>query len=264
MFLPAISLDKYVEYDFNYGYYNEDYKGYAEPIAKNITPTMMISTIFSQREDFYEVSAEYKQLEGDLVKKLEAGHISKEEFNKKLTSSSITSKYYAYSLYYGSNTNLNRLQPKMFLYAVLLLVFYCIVALTLTLNLINLFNPKKLLTIANVFLGWISVALIFIFNIFTFSLAVSSINHIKGFNGKIVEENTFCLAPKFLPIFLMFAYLAYAIISTHFEKHHAKIEKQNEEIPIELNLTINNQHKYRKINSKKSKYKHGSKKKRHN
>ena len=59
MFLPTISLDKYVEYDFSNGYYNESYQSHITPIATNISPVMFIKSLFADRKDYSRVTQDF-------------------------------------------------------------------------------------------------------------------------------------------------------------------------------------------------------------
>ena len=263
MFVPSLSLDRYVEYDFNYGYFNEAYQGYTEPIASNITPVMIISSIFSDRIELGLAKKDYLNYKNKLLTKLEAGEITEDQYTKELAEAKTTNRYITLAMYYGAEDELSRFQSKMFLYAIVLLIFYSICGLLLILNLINLANPKKLLSIANVFVGWVQTVIILIFNLYTFSLALSFVKNIEGFQGNIVEETMVCMGPKFLTIFLVFAFLAYAIVAMILERMDNKFEKHQKEIPEAVSKTLQTQNRFRKINSKKSKYKHGSKKKRH-
>ena len=112
--------------------------------------------------------------------------------------------------------------------------------------------------------GWIMAILLLIFNCYSFGLMLPSEKQISGFSGHIVENTTICFSPKFIPLFLMFAYVAYGIITLIVNKREDQEKIQNKEIPLALRATLNsgNKNKFRKINSKKSKYKHGTKKKR--
>lgn len=260
-FLPCVSLDRYTEYDFSYGYYNPDYQGTTTPIATKITPADFISALFGDRSDAINAQMKYNETKNELLVQLENGNLSQEEFNKKLASSRTTSKYYAFALRFGTEVSLSRLQDRMFLHSVILLVFYVVALIMLIVNLINYFKPKRILSIANMFIGWVQVAIYLIFAIFTFSLVLTSSNTIEGFSGSIKEEITTCLSPATLGFITLFSLVAYSIIVTLFEKQDRKIEKQNREIPVIVSQSIKPKNRYRKINSKKSKYKNGTKKK---
>lgn len=261
MFLPSVSLDHYTEYDFNYGYYNEDYQSKTTPIASKIAPIDLFSALFGDRSDAINAQNKFIQTKAELDNKKELGEISKEEYNSQLASNRNTSKYYAFALNFGTEKSISRLQDKMFLYSVILLVFYVVALLMFIINLINLLKPKRILSIANMFIGWVEVAIYLLFAILTFSLVVTSTNNIEGFNGSIMEEITICMSPTTLGFTLLFAMIVYSIIVTLFERQDRKVEKQNREIPFVVSQNITNRNRYRKINSKKSKYKHGTKKK---
>lgn len=263
MFVPMVSLDKYTEYDFNYGYYNEDYQSHTTPIATKITPAQLMTNIFANRSDVSKASVEYKNLQNKLLIELENGKITAQEYEKKLANSKITSRYISLSLHFGNEKSLSRLKDRMFLYSIIIFVFYCIVGLFLILNIINFFKRKKLLSIANVFGCWVLVVLFLIFNLFTFSQVITTTNNIEGFNGTIMEMITTCMSPRTFSFIVLFTLVAFAIFTTYLDRIDTKFEKQNEEIPFAISENISNKNKYRKINSKKSKYKNGSKKKRH-
>ena len=65
---------------------------------------------------------------------------------------------------------------------------------------------------------------------------------------------------------LLFLLIIYSTIALILDKLDTKRERQLREVPTYMSDKIKfnnkNQNRYRKINSKKSKYKHGSKKKR--
>lgn len=261
LFLPCVSLDRYTEYDFNYGYYNTDYQGNTTPIATKITPADFISALFGDRSDAGIAQAKYNKTKQELTIKLDNGELTQEEYNKKLASSRSTSKYYAFALRFGTESSLSRLQDRMFLHSVILLVFYVVSLIMFIVNLINLLKPKRILSIANMFVGWIEAVIYLIFAIFTFSLVLTSSSSIEGFSGSIKEEITTCLSPTTLGFIIFFALIAYSIIVTFFEQKDRKLEKQNREIPVLISQSIKPKNRYRKINSKKSKYKNGTKKK---
>ena len=263
MFIPMVSLDRYTEYNFNYGYYNADYESYTTPIATKITPFKLIKNIFVERSDAINAEIVYEQTKNSLLNQLEQGEISQQEFDIALANAKETNSYIPLALHFGEQKSLSRLKDNMFLYSVVIFVFYCVIFLFLIFNTINFFKQKKLLSIANVFGNWVLVVLFLMFNIYTFSLVITTTNNIEGFNGTIMEEITTCMSPKTSSLIILFSLVAIAIFATYMDKVDSKIEKQNKEIPLAISANISNKNRYRKINCKKSKYKHGSKKKRH-
>ncbi len=265
LFLPSISLDKYVEYEFN-GYYNSDYTSYTTPIATRITPVDLISSVFSDYNELNIAEKNYAENKAKLTAKKDAGELTENSYNKKLASSKATNTYYPKAIYYGDIRELSRFQSKMFLYTMLLLVFYVVVAINLVINIINYFEQRKTLYIANIFGGFISFGLLLVFAILTFSMALFSTTNIKGINGgNIMQQTTICFSPKAIVFVIIPLFLAYAIYALKLDKLDNKYNIQIKEIPTSMNDNINkkmNYNKYRKINSKKSKYKHGSKKER--
>ena len=265
LFLPSISLDKYVEYEFN-GYYNSDYTSYTTPIATRITPVDLISSVFSDYNELSIAEKNYAENKAKLTAKKDAGELTENSYNKKLASSKATNTYYPKAIYYGDIRELSRFQSKMFLYTMLLLVFYVVVAINLVINIINYFEQRKTLYIANIFGGFISFGLLLVFAILTFSMALFSTTNIKGINGgNIMQQTTICFSPKAIVFVIIPLFLAYAIYALKLDKLDNKYNIQIKEIPTSMNDNINkkmNYNKYRKINSKKSKYKHGSKKER--
>lgn len=265
LFLPSISLDKYVEYEFN-GYYNSDYTSYTTPIATRITPVDLISSVFSDYNELSIAEKNYAENKAKLTALKDAGELTENSYNKKLASSKATNTYYPKAIYYGDIKELSRFQSKMFLYTMLLLVFYVVVAINLVINIINYFEQRKTLYIANIFGGFISFGLLLVFAILTFSMALFSTTNIKGINGgNIMQQTTICFSPKAIVFVIIPLFLAYAIYALKLDKLDNKYNIQIKEIPTSMNDNINkkiNYNKYRKINSKKSKYKHGSKKER--
>jgi len=203
IFLPVVSLDKYVEYDFNYGYYNENYQSYSVPIATKIKPVKIISILFSDISDAALAASEYSTFKADLNEKLANGEITKNEYDKILSSSKITNNHITYSLQFGTDKETERFKGKLFLYAVLLLVLYSLIAINIVLCIVNLSVQKKTIYIANVFISWIYVILYLIFIILTFSQVITSTNNIEGFNGTIMEEITTCMSPKTLSFIIL-------------------------------------------------------------
>lgn len=264
IFIPSISLDKYVEYDFNYDYYNAEYESHIDPIATNISPFMFISTLFSNRLDLSDASDKFKIKKQELTTALTKGEISDYEYEKELAKAKETNSYYSYSLYYGHVEELGRFKDKMFLFAVSMLIFYSICLLMTIFNIVNLIKEHRVLRMANVFVACALIVIYLLVQFFTFSFAISASNNIEGFSGKIVEEITIAATPKTTVIVVFIILIAYTIIAFVHDKREATIEKRNREIPIEISNKIiyNQKNRYRKIYSKKSKYKHGYKKKR--
>jgi len=262
LFLPFVSIDRYTEYEFSGGYYSEEYTSFTTPKATRIKPITIIKSLFTKRNDLYESKAEYIRVKSNLTEKFLSGEISEEKYNKLLASHPATSEYTFFSIKFADDDELSRLQSKIFLYSVIVLVFYVVCAINFIINLINLFSSKKFLGIVNIFCGWILTILLLVFNIYTFSLAVSFDNQISGFSGKIMEKVTTCMSPKTLPLLLLVALIIYSVLATLFDKKISQEEKQNKEIPVVVSASLGTKNKYRKIYSKKSKYKNGSKKKR--
>ena len=82
LFLPSISLDKYVEYEFN-GYYNSDYTSYTTPIATRITPVDLISSVFSDYNELSIAEKNYAENKAKLTAKKDAGELTENSYNKK-------------------------------------------------------------------------------------------------------------------------------------------------------------------------------------
>lgn len=262
MFLPCISLDKYVEYTFDNGYYNPNYQGYTQSIATKMAPCDFITLLFSDRADLNNAEKEFNSLVENLDSKLLTGQITEDEYYEILANAPETNKYYPLALYYGSEKDVSRLKDKMFIYSILILIFYVVTLLLLMINIINYNKNIKLISISNFFVGWIQVVLLVVFNIYTFSLAISSKTNITGFSGIILEETTICMSPKLIPILLLVLYAIYSFIAMTIDRIEGKYEKQYKEIPAVISDNIPTNAK-RKINYKKRKYKHGSKKKRY-
>lgn len=262
MFLPSISLDKYVEYTFDGSYYNENYQASSEPIAVKMAPVDFISLLFAERTDLKAAKNDYNALVVKLDEKLLNGEITQNEYTDLLANAKETNNYYPLALYFGSEEELTRLKDKMFIYAVIILIIYILTALLLTINIINYNKNIRLISIANFFVGWVQVVLLVIFNVYTFSLAISSRTNITGFSGIILEETTICMSPKITPIILLVLFIIYSIVAMTIDRIEGKYEKQYREIPqvISDNLPANAK---RKINYKKRKFKNGSKKKRY-
>lgn len=264
LFMPAVSIDKYVEYEFSSEYYNESYQSHTLPIATRIKPTTIIETLFTKPSELNKIKAEYKAYENELNVKLENNEITVAQYHELLSTHPATNEYKFLSINLGADKELSRLEGKTFLYAIIVLVFYVVCFISIVTNFLNLRLKKKLLSIINLFCGWIMAILLLIFNCYSFGLMLPFEKQITGFSGHIIEHTTICFSPKFIPIFLMFAFVAYGIFSIYANKYEDNSKIQDKEIPQALRaaLSDNNKNKYRKINSKKSKYKHGSKKKR--
>ena len=263
LFMPAVSIDKYVEYEFSAGYYNESYKSHTIPIATKIKPATIIETLFTKRLELYEIKSDYNAYKNELDSLLANNEISFEDYNKLLSSHSSTNKYKFLSINFGDDKELSRLEGQTFLYSVLVLIFYIVCLIAIVTNILNIKHKKRLLSIINLFCGWIMALLMLIFNCYTFGLMLPFEKQITGFSGHITEHTSICFSPKFIPIFLMFAFIAYGIFALIVNKYEENSRIQNAEIPQALTATLSrNKNKYRKINSKKSKYKNGSKKKR--
>jgi len=262
LFLPCVSIDKYVEYEFLDGYYTDAYKSHTIPKATKIKPIDIIKSLSADRRDLTLARANYTKVKQSLVNMLEVGAISEEEYFEVLSKESATNEYVFLSISFGDDDELSRLQSKSFLYAVILLIFYVVALLSLVFNLINLFLNKRFFCVANIFFGWALAVLLLIFNIYTFAMAISSETQITGFSGKIIQESTVCLSPKFILLLTMFLLVGYNILAMWLDKKEQLQEKQNREIPLAVSGNISHKNKFRKIHSKKSKYKNGSKKKR--
>ena len=66
----------------------------------------------------------------------------------------------------GADKELSRLEGKTFLYAIILLALYVVCIIAIVTNFLNLRLKKKLLSIINLFCGWIMAILLLIFLIF--------------------------------------------------------------------------------------------------
>lgn len=267
MFMPTISLDKYVEYDFSNGYYNESYSSYIEPIATNISPYMFITNLFAKGKDYRTSDKKLTALQKELKNDIALGKITEEEYKNIVISSYENGTYYIRAIKFKTVPTLSRLSEKIFLFSCIITAFYAVSLITLIISTINILNKKRILSIANIYCGWILVCLMLLTQFFTFSFAISSQNIIESITKQtLTEEITYAATPKFLSIFLLFALVVYSIVASIMDRLEAKNERQNKEIPVYIAEKIasnKNQNKYRKIKSKKSKYKNGSKKKRH-
>ena len=232
MFLPTVSIDRYVEYDFTDGYYNEIYQSYQTPISTKITPFQIMSVLFTERQEASIIKKEYNDFKEQLDAKLILGEITQDEYNKQLSKAKITNKYHPLAIHFKLDKTFSRLEGKMFLYALVLVIFYVLIALFLILNILNLSRDKKLISVANVFGGWILSVVYLVFNIYSFTLAISSDNIIEGVTGTIREITTTCLGPKFFAILTMLLLVGYATYVTIFDRLDTKIDKQNKEIPV--------------------------------
>ena len=266
MFMPTMSLDKYVEYDFTHGHYNEKYESYMEPIATHITPLSFIKTLFIEKRDYVKYERAYLNEKEILEEQLNSGKITQEEFNKKLASKLETGDYYIVSIYTSRIEELDKLSDKVFMFSAVLTAFYGVAILFFLFNFINCFEKKKLLCVANVFIGWVLTVLSLITQFFTFGFAINTPTQIQGLNGFIAEDATIGTSSNILGLAILFSLVIYSTIALILDKLDTKRERQLKEVPTYMSDRIKfnnkNQNRYRKINSKKSKYKHGSKKKR--
>lgn len=266
MFMPTMSLDKYVEYDFTHGHYNDKYESYIEPIATNITPLSFIRTLFVDSSDYFKYQNSYQEERNKLEEKLKRGEITQEEFDKKLAAKIETGDFYIVAIYTKRIDKLNKLSEKVFMFSAVLTTFYGVAILMFLLNLINCFEKKKLLSVANVFIGWVLAILALLSQFFTFGFAINSPTQIDGLHGFIAEDATIGTSSKILGLAILFLLIIYSTIALILDKLDTKRERQLREVPTYMSDKIKfnnkNQNRYRKINSKKSKYKHGSKKKR--
>lgn len=263
IFLPFVSIDKYVEYEFSTNYYNEDYQSHTTPIAKEIKSITIVESLFTDFSGMFDIFIEYDVYKSKLGFKLQTNQISIEEYNDLLSSHPVTNRYKFLSVKHGHDEELSRLQGQTSMYSILLFCFYIICLITLISNILNLKLNKKLLNYVNMFGGWIMTILLTIFNFYSFGLMLTSKNQISGFSGQITEHTSICFSPKLAPILLVVLLITYSIFSIILNKKEENYKLQNKEIPAALAIALNKSHKiYIKTNSKKSKYKNGSKKKR--
>ena len=263
VFMPFVSIDKYVEYEFSTNYYNENYQSHTVPVAKEIKSITIIESLFTDFSELFDIYIEYDIYKSELGFKLQTNQISIEEYNDLLSSHPATNRYKFLSVNLGHDKELSRLQGQTFMYSILLLGFYVVCLITLISNLLNLKLNKKILNYVNIFGGWIMTILLTIFNFYSFGLMLTSKNQIAGFSGQITENTSICFSPKIIPILLVLLLIAYSIFAIILNKKEENYKLQNKEIPAALAIALNKNHKkYIKTNSKKSKFKNGSKKKR--
>ena len=210
-FMPTISLDRYVEYEFNYGYYDPEYQAYSEPFARKISPLDIVSSLSLDRKSVFEIQNKATEAEKSIKARFESGEISHDEMIELIASNHDINKSVISKIAIGDGPYA-MLSAQQQTFSLLLIIFYSLFFLFFVVNLLNLILDRKMLYMASYQTSWF-MALVWLLNIiFTFAFSFTTSASLLE-TGQLVEMTTICGAPTALSYATFFALIAYIFIS---------------------------------------------------
>ena len=210
-FMPMISLDKYVEYEFNYGYYNADYSAYSEPVAKKVSPLDIVSSLTVDRQTIFETQQRVKKVEAELTAQYDNGQITLEEMQEALASNRDVGKSIIHKIVLSDGAYAV-LTPQLQTFSLLLIMFYVLFFAFFLINLLNLILDRKMLYMASYQTSWFITLLWIITIVFIFAFSFTTSKEVLA-TGQLVEYTTLCGAPSSLTYITTLSMVAYIFIS---------------------------------------------------
>ena len=273
MFMPMISLDQYVEYEFYKVEYIGQYESYSLPLATKIAPLDLMKNVTLDEDDVKAIKTQYRNLKSSLDKKLKSGEITEDEYFTMLAEDPITNTYYV-SVIYDGTADFARIQDKLTLISVVAIVIYAFAAILLLFNIFNLVFNAKFIYITNAQASWIYTVATLAFVIYIFATSLPY-KHEYGTDKAVREFTLICLSAKgsYIALILFEAIFSVIslIVSAKFNKTYTYIEevpefisyriKQETKKPYMMPEQTNKKPKayYTKKHKKKKKKKHGKK-----
>lgn len=273
MFVPMISLDQYVEYEFFEVEYIGDYESYSLPIATKIAPIDVMQNVGLDDTKVAGIKSQYKKVKASLDKKLSAGEITKEEYATLLAEDPITNTYYV-SVIYDGTADYARIQDKLTLISVVAIVIYAFATILLLFNLFNLVFNAKFIYITNAQASWIYTVATLAFVVYIFATSLTNY-HSYGTDNAVLETTMICLSANGTYITLIILEAIFAVVSLVISAKFNKTYTYIEEVPEFISYRIKQETKkpylmpettkkkpkayYTKKHKKKKKKKHGKK-----
>lgn len=272
MFMPLLSLDKYIEYEFHDTQYYGQYQSYTTPLSSKIRPLDLIRGLTFDEKEVAQLRKQYTSMNNKLKMQYEDGKITQEEYDALRAEDPLTNTFYMAYITNGSS-EFARIQDKVHLISMVMIVMYSFVAILLLFNIFNLVFNAKFIYITNAQASWIYATATLIFIIYIFSTVFSNNNELH--DNEVVETTMYCLSANgtFIGIFIAEALFSVVslIVSAKFSKSFTYIE----EVPEFISYRIKQETKkpylaprnaspkpkayYTKKHKKKKKKKHGKK-----
>ena len=225
IFMPVLSLDKYIEYTFNDPEFATKYESSSTPIAERITPLTAISALFSDENDVKELKKEYNKVKSEYYAQYQSGELTYEEYESAHANNKTTAKY-QYFLIYNGDLTYERIKDKIVLISIITLVFYIVVGIIWLISIINLILNNRILYIINAQASWILGALLLFYIIYVFSTSLTNTVDLEYKNEEYQVKQTtmYCFGINwgFIMIFiLMLAYIPFSLLTC--QKHNEKV-----------------------------------------
>lgn len=273
MFIPMISLDQYVEYEFYEVEYIGKYESYSLPLATKIAPLDLMKNVTLDEDDVKAIKTQYRNLKSSLDKKLKSGEITEDEYFTMLAEDPITNTYYV-SVIYDGTADFARIQDKLTLISIVAIVIYAFAAILLLFNIFNLVFNAKFIYITNAQASWIYTVATLIYVIYIFATSLTNY-HSYGADDAVKEITMICLSANGTYITLIIFEAVYSVVSLIMSAKFNKTYTYIEEVPEFISYRIKQETKkpymmpeqtnkkpkayYTKKHKKKKKKKHGKK-----
>ena len=241
MFMPMLSLDKYVEYEFYDAEYYGKYESYATPLATKITPLDLMKNVKVEDKTVSQYRRQYLKVENALEKQYDNGELTRQEFEQLLSEEPITNVYYVSAIYNGT-ADYARMQDKINLISLVMIVVYAFATIMLLFNIFNLVFNAKFIYITNAQASWIYTAASLIFVIYIFSTSFTNFNT-YGENAGVLESTMVCLSAKSPFIILLVSEIIYSVISLIVSSKFNKFFTYVEEVPEFISYRIKKESK---------------------
>ena len=230
IFMPILSIDKYVEYTFNDPKFVNKYESSSTPIAERIRPMDAITALFSDEYDVKDLKREYEKVKSEYYRKYQNGDLSYDEYLQALANDKITAKYQYYTIYNGDLTY-ERIKDKIVLISIITLVFYIVTAIIWIIAIVNLFLNNHILYIINAQASWIIGVILLFYIIYVFSTSLTNTLDLEYLNDEYQVKQTtmYCFSVNwnFILLFvLLLGYIPFALVTCH--KHNTKTTEVKE------------------------------------
>ena len=237
MFMPMLSLDEYVEYEFYKTEYFDEYKSSTKPLASKITPLDFMKSVGNEERDAALKRRQFTKVKNQLVQRYNDNEITEDEYYQLLSESPEVNAYYVSLIYVGS-ADYARIQDKIVLISMVTIIIYAFAAIMLLFNLFNLVFNAKFLYITNAQASWICAAATLIFVIYIFATSLTNQNTLS--DGAVLETTMVCLSANSTFIIMLISEIAYSvvslIVSSKFNKSYTYIEEVPEFISYRIKI----------------------------
>ena len=241
MFMPMLSIDKYVEYEFFDAQYYGEYQSSATPLATKITPLDLMKNVKVEDKTVSKYKREYTKVNNQLKQRYENGEITLSEYEQLLSEDPTTCIYYVSAIYNGT-PDFTRMQDKISLISYIMIVIYSFAGLMLIFNLFNIIFNTKFLYITNAQASWIYAAATLIFVIYIFSTSFTNFNSYED-NAGVLESTMVCLSANSTFITLIIAEIAFSVVSIIISSKFNKFFTYVEEVPEFISYRIKKESK---------------------